>query len=138
VPIALLSATGAAALTAGLTTLLSPQRPATGTAFLAAAQNLEVRDNLQWGSLALATGTALFLFHRYDVTGVWGPASPAEHLLSGATLAAGACAIGLHALGSRDGRGWGWVRAALVTIAAAVLCGAVAGGLVSTLGAFEL
>ncbi len=137
VPLAFLGAVGGAALTLGIAGLMRRASPARSV-WLRAANALSVRDNLQWGALALCLGCAIFLVAGYDLSGVWGPARAGEHLLSAAALAAAVCAVGLHGLGGRVGPGWNWLRGTVVAFAIAALAAAIGGGLVSALGALEM
>ena len=136
IPIICMAAAGFASTAAGLARAFRPAPGPVGLADLAAA--LKSRDLLQWGVLCAGLGLTLSLFANSMVTGVWGPASPSEHLLSGAVLASGACLLASHAIGNRLGLGWNWLRSALIAIIAIVLVGTITGGMVSTLGAFEL
>lgn len=136
VPLALLAMAGLTGLTAGIAGLVRSAPEPAGMERLATA--LDIRDAVQWGTMSVGVGAAIFLVAGHDLTGIWGPASAAEHLVASSTLALAAVLAGLHGLGGRIGAGWNWLRGALVAMAVGALSGALGGGLVSALGAFEM
>ncbi len=136
VVLTMLITAGLTALGAGLGRMLN--KAAFNPPLQDQAHRLATRDAFLLATICGWLALGAWLFQGRHVTGLWGPVSAPDHLMTGAIFGMTALMMVLFGVRGQDSIQTRVLRAVSVALGVVLLAGVVGGGLMSAVGIFEL